>query len=84
MVAQRYGAAASPAASLSALQAIQPLITAAEAHSDTPWLTTAFAIATAPSFPIESYQDLQHVNSANTLRAGIARLCGRLCTPAQF
>ena len=84
LVSQRYGAAASSAASLPALQAIQPLITAAQAHADTPWLTAAFTIASAPSFPIEAYQDLQHVSSADTLRAAIARLCGRLSTPAQF
>ena len=84
LVSQRYGAAASSAASLPALQAIQPLITAAQAHADTPWLTAAFTIASAPSFPIEAYQDLQHVSSANTLRAAIARLWGRLSTPAQF
>ena len=84
LVSQRYGAAASSAASLPALQASQPLITAAQAHADTPWLTAAFTIASAPSFPIEAYQDLQHVSSADTLRAAIARLCGRLSTPAQF
>ena len=84
LVSQRYGAAASSAASLPALQAIQPLITAAQAHADTPLLTAAFTIASAPSFPIEAYQDLQHVSSADTLRAAIARLCGRLSTPAQF
>ena len=84
LVSQRYGAAASSAASLPALQAIQPLITAAQAHADTPWLTAAFTIASAPSFPIEAYQDLQHVSSADTLRAAIARLCGRLSTPAHF
>ena len=83
-MSQRYGAAASSAASLPALQAIQPLITAAQAHADTPWLTAAFTIASAPSFPIEAYQDLQHLTSADTLRAAIARLCGRLSTPAQF
>ena len=84
LVSQRYGAAASSAASLPALQAMQPLITAAQAHADTPWLTAAFTIASAPSFPIEAYQYLQHVSSADTLRAAIARLCGRLSTPAQF
>ena len=84
LVSQRYGAAASSAASLPALQAIEPLITAAQAHANTPWLTAAFTIASAPSFPIEAYQDLQHVSSADTLRAAIARLCGRLSTPAQF
>ena len=84
LVSQRYGAAASSAASLPALQAIKPLITAAQAHADTPWLTAAFTIASAPSFPIEAYQDLQHVSSADTLRAAIAELCGRLSTPAQF
>ena len=84
LVSQRYGAAASSAASLPALQAIQPLITAAQAHADTPWLTAAFTIASAPSFPIEAYQDLQHVSSADTLRAAMARLCGRLSTLAQF
>ena len=55
LVSQRYGAAASSAASLPALRAIQPLITAAHAHADTPWLTAAFTIASAPSFPIEAY-----------------------------
>ena len=84
LVSQRYGAAASSTASLPALQAIQPLITAAQAHADTPWLTAAFTIASAPSFPIEAYQDLQHVSSADTLHAAIARLCGRLSTPARF
>ena len=84
LVSQRYGAAASSAACLPALQAIQPLITAAQAHADTPWLTAAFTIASAPSFPIEAYRDLQHVSSADTLRTAIARLCGRLSTPAQF
>ena len=84
LVSQRYGAAASCVASLPALQAIQPLVTAAQAHSETPWLTAAFTIASASSFPIEAYHDLQHVTSADTLRAGIARLCGRLTTRAQF
>ena len=84
LVSQRYGAAASSAASLPALQEIQPLITAAQAHADTPWLTAAFTIASPPSFPIEAYQDLQHVSSADTLRAAIARLCGCLSSPAQF
>ena len=84
LVSQRYGAAASSAASLPALQAIQPLITAAQAHADTPWLTEALTIASAPSFPIEAYQDLQHVSSADTLRVAIARLCGRLSSPATF
>ena len=84
LVSQRYGATASSAASLPALQAIQPLITATQAHADTPWLTAAFPIASAPSFPIEAYQDLQHINSADILRAAITRLCGHLCTAAQY
>ena len=81
LVSQQYGIAASSATSLPALEAIQPLITAAQANADTPWLTAAFTIASTPSFPREAYQDLQHVSSADTLRAAIARLCGRLSSP---
>ena len=50
-LSQRYKAAASSAASLPALQAIQPLITAAQAHADTPWLTAPSPSPAPPPSP---------------------------------
>ena len=78
-VATKFGSTLSGAAKISALQAIQPHITANAARPGVNRSSVALQLASTPSFPLTAYSALHNVVDATTLRQGIHQLCQPTC-----
>ena len=85
-VSAKFGSSLNVTAKNTALQAIQPHISANAARPAINWSSVALQLASTPSFPLTAYTALHNVVDAASFRQGINQLCQPtcLCTAADY
>ena len=85
-VSAKFGSSLNVTAKNTALQAIQPHISANATRPAINWSSVALQLASTPSFPLTAYTALHNVVDAASFRQGINQLCQPtcLCTAADY